>query len=77
MPLWQEAPRGIGAATGLAGAGNGCCAHADEPSASDAARVAITTRGPGKGIDVTGMKMEGGRSFLQATGPVGHGALAP
>jgi hypothetical protein len=76
MPLWQEAPRGIGTATGLAGAGNGCCAVAEDKNASDAARVAIATRGLDQGIDVTGTRTEEDQarrgSFLQATGRIDH-----
>jgi hypothetical protein len=70
MPLWQDAPRGEGAATGLgaaamglAGAANGCCANAaDEivkiPAAKIPASVAnrIRSSDQGAGIEVTGWR---------------------
>jgi hypothetical protein len=62
MPLWQDAPRGEGAATGLGaaagltGVANGTCAKAADEIVEIAAIVAIEIRSPdqGAGIDVTG-----------------------
>jgi hypothetical protein len=70
MPLWQAAPRGEVAATGLGaaaiglvGAANGCCASAaDEigkiPTAKIPASVAnrIRSSDQGAGIEVTGFR---------------------
>jgi hypothetical protein len=72
MPLWQDAPRGAGAAIGLAGAAAGW-ADADD-SASDAANVAIATRIPSGrvGIDITGKDGGGGPSLLQPVGWIGQ-----
>jgi hypothetical protein len=71
MPLWQEAPRGAGAANGLAGTAAGW-ADADNGRASDAPAKAIATRvrNQGIGIDVTGKrdgqeKGDGGASILE------------
>jgi hypothetical protein len=75
MPLWQAAPRG--AAMGFAGAAIGW-AGADDESASEAARVATTTRIPEietLGIDVTGMGK--GKAGLHYYSPKAGLATAP
>jgi hypothetical protein len=75
MPLWQAAPRG--AATGFAGAAIGW-AGAEDENASDAARVAITTRIPeieAVGMDVTGRGM--GKAGPHYYSPQGGLATAP
>jgi hypothetical protein len=80
MPLWQDAPRGTGAAAGLTGLGGAGidCADATDKNARDAAIVAITTRisGEAVGIDLTGLcgGKEGRVSTLQWAGRIGQRA---
>jgi len=69
MPLWQEAARREGAASGLGEARAGLsgaganCADAGDEKARDAAIVTITARIPDEGISINATGRNQGESF--------------